>query len=302
MAYFPGRLPCSGGRSSVAWRDEVRWLTVGFRLTAGTGTGPASRFQPGREVPDDHCRPIRRARRVPSRVPRPDPRGLRSGSAPVHHLVPGPLPETVRRPPRQHRELRPGSASQGGAPVPPSPGGCPPSPDSTNTRSRKSSWTDRRPPTYAARGSTTSPMPSPWTATNSAHCWSTGLGSASGHALNGRSTWPSANGPKDRYSSRGTPGGWTGTVPGGSSSGSGGCPNPSGAPPGSAIRSARFPGPAPMRRPHLGLSLPCPDHQLVSWNAPFRAVVACRPGHRSPSLNQAAGRRVARHVLELAVR
>jgi site-specific recombinase XerD len=34
----------------VARRDEVRWLTVGFRLTAGTGTGPASRFQPGREA------------------------------------------------------------------------------------------------------------------------------------------------------------------------------------------------------------------------------------------------------------
>ena len=28
---------------------------MGFRLTAGIGTGPASRFQPGREVPDDHC-------------------------------------------------------------------------------------------------------------------------------------------------------------------------------------------------------------------------------------------------------
>jgi site-specific recombinase XerD len=34
----------------------------------------------------------------------------------------------------------------------------------------ESSWTDRRPPTYAARGSTTSPMPSPWTATSSADC------------------------------------------------------------------------------------------------------------------------------------
>ena len=31
---------------------------MGFRLTAGTGTGPAFRFWPGREVPDDHCRPI----------------------------------------------------------------------------------------------------------------------------------------------------------------------------------------------------------------------------------------------------
>ena len=30
---------------------------MGFRLTAGAGTGPASRSQPGREVPDDHCRP-----------------------------------------------------------------------------------------------------------------------------------------------------------------------------------------------------------------------------------------------------
>ena len=39
-------------------------------------------------------------------------------------------------------------------------------------RSKKNSWTAPRPPTSAGRGSTTSPMPSRWTATSSAPCWS----------------------------------------------------------------------------------------------------------------------------------
>jgi integrase/recombinase XerD len=43
---------------------------------------------------------------VPGRVPRPDPRGLRAGPAPVHHLVPRPLPAPVCRPPRRHLKLR----------------------------------------------------------------------------------------------------------------------------------------------------------------------------------------------------
>ena len=30
---------------------------MGFRFIAGTGNWPAARFQPGREVPDDHCAP-----------------------------------------------------------------------------------------------------------------------------------------------------------------------------------------------------------------------------------------------------
>jgi Phage integrase, N-terminal SAM-like domain len=41
---------------------------------------------------------------------------------------------------------------------------------STSTPSRKSSWTAHPPPTSAGRGSTTSPMPSRWTATSSARC------------------------------------------------------------------------------------------------------------------------------------
>ena len=43
---------------------------MGFCSTAGTGTGPVFRFQPGREVPDDHCRPIHRARHDPARLHR----------------------------------------------------------------------------------------------------------------------------------------------------------------------------------------------------------------------------------------
>ena len=50
--------------------------------------------------------------------------------------------------------------------------GCPPSPGSTNTRSRKNFSGARRLRTCAGRGWTTSPMLSPWTATSSAPCWS----------------------------------------------------------------------------------------------------------------------------------
>jgi hypothetical protein len=56
--------------------------------------------------------------------------------------------------------------------APPSPGGCAPSPGSTSTRSKENSWTAPRPPMSAGRGSTTSPMPSRWTAPSSARCWS----------------------------------------------------------------------------------------------------------------------------------
>jgi pimeloyl-[acyl-carrier protein] synthase len=39
-------------------------------------------------------------RRVPGRIPGADPRGVRARLAPVHELVPRPLPDPVRRPPR----------------------------------------------------------------------------------------------------------------------------------------------------------------------------------------------------------
>jgi hypothetical protein len=102
-------------------------LTLGFRSIAGTRKlAQPSGSQPAREVPDDHCRPnhcprhdparlhrrrTARPRRVPGRIPRPDPRGLHPRPAPVHWLVPRPLPGPVRRPPRRHRRLRarPGS-------------------------------------------------------------------------------------------------------------------------------------------------------------------------------------------------
>ena len=50
------------------------------------------------------------------------------------------------------------------------PGGCAPSPASTGTRSKRSSWSIPRLPMSAVRGWTTSPMPSRWTATSSAPC------------------------------------------------------------------------------------------------------------------------------------
>jgi hypothetical protein len=40
-----------------------------------------------------------RPRRVPRRIPRPDPRRLHPRPAPVHYLVPRPFPGPVRRPP-----------------------------------------------------------------------------------------------------------------------------------------------------------------------------------------------------------
>ena len=111
-------------RRSVTWPDGLRWGSV-EPLGPGLAQLPGSSLA-GR-CPDDHCRPIRRARhdparlhrrrtgrprRVPGRVPRPDPRGLCSGPAPVHQLVPGPVSVDVRRPPRGHRGLRPGPGSQ----------------------------------------------------------------------------------------------------------------------------------------------------------------------------------------------
>src|SRR5258706_1982004 len=76
-----------------------------------------------REVSHDHnhqlaCCPGRdRARvhrsgkadvsRVPGRLLRPDPRGLRPGPAPVHRLVPPAAAAPVHRPPRRHRAVRP---------------------------------------------------------------------------------------------------------------------------------------------------------------------------------------------------
>jgi hypothetical protein len=56
-------------------------------------------------------------------------------------------------------------------PGPPSPGGCPPSPGSTGTPSKRSSWTAHPPPMCAGRESITSHMPWPWIAMSSARCW-----------------------------------------------------------------------------------------------------------------------------------
>ena len=50
-------------------------------------------------------------------------------------------------------------------------GGCAPSPGSTATPSKKSSWSTRPPRTSAVPGWTMSRTPSRWTATSSAPCW-----------------------------------------------------------------------------------------------------------------------------------
>ena len=60
----------------------------------------------------------------------------------------------------------------GAGPAPRSLGGCAPSPGSTSTPSKKNSLSTHPPPTSGGRGRTTSLVPSPWTATSSAPCWS----------------------------------------------------------------------------------------------------------------------------------
>ena len=54
--------------------------------------------------------------------------------------MPRPLPAPVRRPPRRHRKLRPGTRSPGRARATVTRRLCTPSPSSTSTRSKKSSW------------------------------------------------------------------------------------------------------------------------------------------------------------------
>ena len=56
---------------SVAWRDWSMRPTYGFRSIAGAPQlAQPSGSQPGREVPDDHCHPLHRARHDPARLQR----------------------------------------------------------------------------------------------------------------------------------------------------------------------------------------------------------------------------------------
>jgi hypothetical protein len=124
------RVPSSPDLRTVVTRcDRLMRFTFGLPLNRwDSQLAQGSGSQPGPEVPDDHCRPIHcprhdparlhrrrtaRARRVPGRLPRPDPRGVGAGPAPVHQLVPPSVPASVRRPPRRHRKLRPGAGSPG---------------------------------------------------------------------------------------------------------------------------------------------------------------------------------------------
>ena len=104
------------------------------------------------------CRATR-ARRVPGRLSRADPRGIHPGSAPVHWLVPGPVPAAVLGPAARTSRLSPANWKPRAGPVLPSPAGCPPSPGSTSTPSRKNSLTTRPPAAAGLRVARHRPRP-----------------------------------------------------------------------------------------------------------------------------------------------
>ena len=172
----------------VTWCDGGGCLTVGFSLFAGASAGPASGSQPeSPEVPDGHHDPVRRPRprhagvhqhraagvsRIPGRVQRPDPAGLRAGPAPVRQLVPAAPAAACSVPAAPTSSASPATWKPAAGPGPPSPAACAPSPGSTGTPSRKNCSITRPPRTSAGPGWTTSPTRPGWTATNSARCWS----------------------------------------------------------------------------------------------------------------------------------
>ena len=63
-------------------------------------------FTRSRRADVHRCRAAR-PRRVPGRLPRPEPRGLHPRPAPVHRLVPRPVPAAILGPPHRHRDVRP---------------------------------------------------------------------------------------------------------------------------------------------------------------------------------------------------
>jgi hypothetical protein len=111
--------------SAVKRAFAARHSVLTLRWSFAAGVTDRCGLGPRREVPDDHhhficfiCRigPGRAGvlrsgeagvNRVPGRVLRPDPRGIRAGLAPVHCLVPPPAAAPVRRPPGRHRTVRP---------------------------------------------------------------------------------------------------------------------------------------------------------------------------------------------------
>ena len=117
------------------------------------------------------CRAAR-TRRLPGRVPRPDPRGLHPGPAPVHRMVPHPVPAPVRGPPRGHRDVRPRARGTRAGPRYRDPPAVHYRRVQGSTPSRKNSSSTRPQRTYDDPGWTTSRTPPLWTATSSAPCWS----------------------------------------------------------------------------------------------------------------------------------
>jgi hypothetical protein len=59
-------------RQPVTGRERLTCFALGFRSIAGDprSAQPRPGLSPGREVPDDHCRPIHRARHDPARLHR----------------------------------------------------------------------------------------------------------------------------------------------------------------------------------------------------------------------------------------
>jgi hypothetical protein len=177
-----------GARDEIAGHRRLRCprRRCAQHRPCSTGTPPSAADRVASYGASDclhRCR-AGRPRRVPDRVPRPDPGGLCLGSAPVRQLVPGPLRYLVVPSAAPTSTASPGLGSHGTGPCRRHPGGCPPSLASISTPSRRGSWAALRRRMSGGRRWTTSPTRLPWTATSPARCsWPPGSAPPPGHAL-----------------------------------------------------------------------------------------------------------------------
>jgi hypothetical protein len=179
------------GLAMVTLRDRGGWFTGGVkhrRWGHGGPSLPGPQPDPGgapwppcprphrqRSLPLSRCSPARSGLALAgflAGLHRPDPRGVRTGPAPVRQPVPAepgaPVPGALRR----YRVLRPrpgGARPRPGHQHPPS---VHDRPGSTSTPSKKTCSSIHRPLMSAVRACFMSPMPPCWSVTSLARCWS----------------------------------------------------------------------------------------------------------------------------------